>query len=789
MTEYFTSKQNYKSLSIRDLLEARDSFHVHLYNKENVIATAIGKYRIRKEDPDAKNPLVARDKEESPPRTFENTVIKPWSWPCILVFVDRWLTRSEMKDMPEQVVPPSVYMPDGRVVPLCVMLAQKKSTSSPGLNELTFTTQLMGGGYPVISNVQGQQRVGTIGCLVTDGHSVYALTNKHVTGEILHGSNDDQGSEIYTIINGKTCKIGSGYPKQLGKKLFADIYNGYPGKNVFSNVDAGLIRLEDVSDFTAQIFGIGEMGDLVDLNPYNISLDLVGCPVRAFGGASGQMRGEIQALFYRYKSVGGFDYVSDLVIGRLRNDNMDFVTKPGDSGTLWFYDPRLISIQEKDTDQDRGKADLNENNPNILSNSFANVGEPATQDVTNDLKEVKKYDSKSFSKGARASRLRPIALQWGGQVLTTGDQEKELNFALATCLSTICRELDIELVRNWNTGYSEYWGKLGHYKVGAKAIDLLSNQKLLKLMRTNLNSISFNDDSLREGDHQRIEPDLFVPLADVADIAWKNTRGDKEKPTHFADIDQEGNNSLLNKTLLSLFEENKDSLNIKIWNKFYESINTVPKYRGSLPFRIWQIYNEMVMFLKEKSVEKFVCAAGIISHYLGDACQPLHSSKYHHGLPEAREDDKVHDDYETKMLDKFGVEIVTAINDKLDGVVAAPSIKGGFDAAVNTMTLMKNVMQILPPLEILRAFNEFSGRNKFKKMYEALGPNTVDCLSEGSILLATLWESAWLEGQGDLLSDAEIEVIDKSVLTNLYMDNTFLESFQLTDARYEEKLS
>ena len=34
----------------------RDTFHVHLFNKENVIATAIGKFRIRKQDPDSTDP-------------------------------------------------------------------------------------------------------------------------------------------------------------------------------------------------------------------------------------------------------------------------------------------------------------------------------------------------------------------------------------------------------------------------------------------------------------------------------------------------------------------------------------------------------------------------------------------------------------------------------------------------------------------------------------------------------------------------------------------------------------
>ncbi len=331
MKRFFPPQQNFQSLSIKDLLEARDTFHVHLFNKENVIATAIGKFRIRKQDPDSTDPSIITKQNDSPPRTLENTVVKQWSWPCILVFVKQWLTREQLKGSPNQVVPSFVYMPDGRVIPLCVIYSPKKEVTSNRLTNLTFTSQLMGGGYPVISNVQGQERIGTIGCLVTDGDSVFALTNKHVTGD---SSNDDYNNhkkrEIYTLINGKRCKIGNSYPKQLGKKLFSDVYSGWPGGNVYSNLDAGLVKIDDITNFSAQVFGIGEMDELVDLNTSTLSLDLIGCPVRAFGGASGQMIGEIQALFYRYKSLGGFDYVSDLVIGQISDADTGFITQPGE---------------------------------------------------------------------------------------------------------------------------------------------------------------------------------------------------------------------------------------------------------------------------------------------------------------------------------------------------------------------------------------------------------------------------------------------------------------------------
>ena len=64
--------------------------------------------------------------------------------------------------------------------------------------------------------------------------------------------------------------------------------------------------------------------------------------LRSVGAATGEMLGEIQGLFYRYKTGGGFEYVSDLFIGprapernsgRKRIPPPKFATHPGDSTT------------------------------------------------------------------------------------------------------------------------------------------------------------------------------------------------------------------------------------------------------------------------------------------------------------------------------------------------------------------------------------------------------------------------------------------------------------------------
>jgi hypothetical protein len=732
-----------------DLLEAREAYHTHLAHLENVIATAIGRYRIRIKDPDIKQSEKWRARTGSPIRTLSNTVTKPWSWPCLLVFVRDWVMLEKFSaEDSDQVVPRFLYMPDGRVIPTCVILAEKQAFAPPPLQDLTFPADLVGGGYPVITEVQNRQHVGSLACLVTNGDSVYALTNRHVTGE--RRREEAQGREIFTLMRGERQRIGETDVNQIGKKPFQEVYLGWPGARVYSNLDAGLIRIDDVNYWTAQVFGVGEIADPVDLNTDTISLDLIGCPVRAFGGASGELIGEIQALFYRYKSIGGFDYISDLLIGPRHAElpNVDeedsgreetqapvlpMRTQPGDSGTLWFFDPRLSP-------------------------------------------EEAKREKKA---GARARRLRPIALQWGGHTLLENNGETRMQFALATCLSTVCRELDVDILPDWNTGHSEYWGKLGHYKIGAKACSLVSSPKLKKLMLGNIDVIAFDDDAIMEGELKRIDDNQFVPLADVPDLVWRKTRK-KDEGNHFADMDEVGANGFKNKTLLKLCED-PANVNVDVWNRFYDSLGLGFK-RGALPFRVWQIYNQMVKSVKAGEVAEFVCAAGVLAHYVGDACQSLHVSHLHHGRPGHPEEQEVHSIYETRMLDRFAADIIALVNQDLINNVAKPDVKGGQEAAISVVALMRRTIKKLPPIRVIEAYNDVpGGQQRTEHMFNTLGKKTAACMADGCLRLASLWASAWKEGNGNKIANAKLGPIDRNELKKLYNTKSFLEAFRLQE--------
>jgi hypothetical protein len=148
----------------------------------------------------------------------------------VLVFVDQWIKRQDFASKFDEIVPPRLYLPDGRVIPTCVVLAEEQAEGPGQSTALQFPRSVIGGGYPSISEVQGETRFATIGCLVTDGDSAYALTNLHVAGET--------GRELFTLVNGARERLGVTAAKHVGKLPFESAYPGFSSPRTVVNLDA-----------------------------------------------------------------------------------------------------------------------------------------------------------------------------------------------------------------------------------------------------------------------------------------------------------------------------------------------------------------------------------------------------------------------------------------------------------------------------------------------------------------------------------------------------------------------
>jgi hypothetical protein len=501
---------------------------------------------------------------------------------------------------------------------------------------------------------------------------------------------------------------------------------------------------------------------------------MIGLPVCAFGGTSGLSEGQIQALFFRYESVGGYEYVTDVLIGPRRTRDgkpTKPLTRPGDSGTIWFYDPPM---PEKRNEADMGEED-----------------EAAHQ----------------VEWGTRARRLRPIAIQWGGQRVILPDKTRA-SYALGTFLSSVCRSLDIEVVRNWSLGHDAFWGKLGHFAIGWKACDLPGG-KLGSLMKLNQPRIGFGDDTLKAGSGVKVDKKGFVPLADVPDYVWVvSSSHPNEAIQHFADIDIhdiDGGPTMLQKCF-----QDPSNVAASVWAAYFKGFadKGVGPEEGALPFRVWQIWEAMVDYLSDGDVLHFVAAAGVLAHYVGDASQPLHCSYMHHGIPpmvkvggrkypvrrtsaefkafkKTREAD-IHGIYEETMLEIDTATVLAQVNAHLTSKPAPKlTIKSGHDAGVAIIRLMHDSQARLSPKKIISADDPTLGPTKRaaalwanKKIHDA----TIVSLAESVQLLAALWSSAWKEGNGNKLASPEIVAFDESAVDAVYRkDKKFVPSLSLDE--------
>ncbi len=712
-------------LSLRDLLDARDQYHIHLMRHANVIATAIGLYRIRTKDswPTERSEGKVHGTYA---RTLANSQIRYYSWPAILVFVERWVTEKELE--PGDLVPKTLYLPDGRSVPVCVIEAPKESRNETRPLSTVFPVNNIGGGWPVIARNQGQEYAATIACLVSDGHTVYALTNRHVAGEA--------GEIIYSRLGGKEQRIGVSSEKHLTRALFTTHYPGWPGRDVYVNLDVGLIDIDNLDRWTAEIRHVGQMGKMVDLSVHTISLALIGRDVRGTGAASGEMEGEIAALFYRYKTNGGFEYVADLLIGPRpaeanKAKESTFATHPGDSGTLWLLEP-----------DDEGKS-------------------PKSK--------------------AKHKDYQPLAMQWGRNMLYSAGEARPQSYVLATLLSRVCAELGVDPVRNWNLDQPDTWSAIGHFSIANRAQVALSNRspKLNTLMKNNADIISHDDATILAGEFSGMGSADFVALADVPDFYWKPRIAKQgfartfEGPNHFADMDQPDPNG---KTLLELCRDDPTTfIDPRKWAAFYDSVTDLEsgdaiaeKYRGLLPFRVWQTFDAMVEFAAADKPREFVCAAGTLTHYIGDACQPLHISYLHDGDPlrlveytftrgerkgqtEMRRFGKgVHGGYEDTMISAFREKVLAGLLNT-PKTEAEEMITTGFEAAKLTVEMMRKTFTSIPPMAVVNEFGSFLGKPKERAehLWRKFGNKTVKNMQSGAHLLAVLWESAWAVGNGD----------------------------------------
>ena len=192
------------------------------------------------------------------------------------------------------------------------------------------------------------------------------------------------------------------------------IYPDFAVQDTYVNLDIGLIEIDDVSRWTTKVPGIGIPGPMAEFSGANLSLSLVGRHVRGVGAASGVMLGEIQGLFYRYKTGGGFEYVSDLFIG-----------------------PRSRQKRERKNPA----APKFATHLAILERSVLEPG-----NVSMAAEHDEKY------------AFLPLAMEWGRNMLaSTGNAARK--FCIGDFVVAVCALLEVDPIRDWNLDQPDTWGR------------------------------------------------------------------------------------------------------------------------------------------------------------------------------------------------------------------------------------------------------------------------------------------------------------------------------------------
>ncbi|GKT33911.1 hypothetical protein ADUPG1_002697, partial [Aduncisulcus paluster] len=210
-----------------------------------------------------------------------------------------------------------------------------------------------------------------------------------------------------------------------------------------------------------------------------------------------------------------------------------------------------------------------------------------------------------------------------------------------------------------------------------------------------------------------------------------------EHPCHYADIDEPGPDGSI---VRDLCLQDIANLTVAKWQQFYdERGHTTQDKRGLLPFRVWQFYDAMVGFVKNKQIDQF-------------------------------------------MIDRHAAELVAAIPTALTSLGDVDLVDDGQHAALATVELMDRSAKRLAPTQLIDAFVALGGKPVVATqdgLWAQFGEQTGILMADSARTLAMIWDSAWAAGGGDKIKKSALQAIPQDQLRELYQQPQFVESLDL----------
>jgi hypothetical protein len=184
-----------------------------------------------------------------------------------------------------------------------------------------------------------------------------------------------------------------------------------------------------------------------------------------------------------------------------------------------------------------------------------------------------------------------------------------------------------------------------------------------------------------------------------------------------------------------------------------------------------------------------------VSHYVGDACQPLHiSSEFNgdptHMVPNPKAGQKkqpptiplgtgVHSAYEDDMVNFHIGEITTFV--EADTTALPPLFKSGPSAAKAVVRLILDTFDHIDPKKIVAAYVQqqkagATAKDAADALWKQFGTLTSEVIADGARTLASVWQSAWAEAGAEAKAPAAGHAFTEQELTNVYAPATFVPS-------------
>jgi hypothetical protein len=103
---------------------------------------------------------------------------------------------------------------------------------------------------------------------------------------------------------------------------------------------------------------------------------------------------------------------------------------------------------------------------------------------------------------------------------------------------------------------------------------------------------------------------------------------------------------------------------------------------------------------------------------------------------------------------------------------------------------MRRTSVTIKPIDIVNAYgklgfpavtNAAQQHEAATKLWKTFGTRTAKVMSDGCRTLAMLWDSAWKEGNGQLVSAGSLGEVSATVLRDIYEQQNFLKSVPLNE--------